>query len=219
MKTLALIPARMDSTRFPGKVLASFAGQPLLSILLHRLRRCEAIDSIELLTTNRPIDRPLRDWSEAVSVSCRASLLPVNDVLGRFRESALASSSSLIVRANGDSPLLDPRLISQAVHEIESQPLDCVTGKSEYTGLPSGLLGDVLTVDALLRLDPGFPGNREHVTPEVFQEESAFSWRAVTPELIPNSLQALCNSGMSLTIDHPSDLPTILNAYNQIPLD
>lgn len=205
MKIVAVVPARMDSRRRPGKVLQTFLGESVLTVLNARLRQCKLLDHVEVLTTIREVDEPIRVWGMEMGIQIRCTRLPVDDVLGRFQESAIASEADILVRANADSPLLDPYTIDRAIELLVDEKLDCVTGKFKYSGLPPGLLGDVLTSSCLFRLNPDLPENREHVTPQVFDDQGSFRWRAFPVDHLQSSVRALLGRGFHFTLDTDSD--------------
>jgi len=178
------------------------------------------IKSIEVLTTSRSVDEPIRKWATSEDLHFVASDLPVEDVLGRFQEGARCNGADIVVRANGDSPFLDPQCIDSAVDYLIENNLDCVTGKAKYTGLPAGLLGDVFTSCCLTRLSRRYPRDREHVTTEIF-EGDGFRWESLPLDRVRPSIAALSGSQVHFTLDTSWDrdyLPSVLHLLDlEIP--
>ncbi len=182
VRAIAIVPLRMDSRRLPTKHLKTRAGRPLLETLVARLRQARRLDRIVLATTERTCDDALADAAASLGLPCHRGA--VDDVLGRCAGTARAEGADLVVKANGDSPLLSAEVIDSALDQIVLQDADCVTGKNGYTGLPVGLGAEVLTAAALARLDREVTvaKHRESITGAVFQEGSGFAWApAITP--------------------------------------
>src|SRR6266581_6747234 len=113
METVAIIQARMRSTRLPGKVLRPVLGRPLLEFQLERMRRATSVEGLCVATTVNPADDPLADFCRKYKVSLfRGSEL---DVLDRFREAASFMNADVIVRVTADCPLIDPAIIDRVV--------------------------------------------------------------------------------------------------------
>lgn len=182
VRAIAIVPLRMDSRRLPNKHLKTLAGRPLIETLVARLRQARRLDRILLATTERTCDDALADAAAGLDLPCHRGA--VDDVLGRCAAAAQAEDAELVVKANGDSPLLAAEVIDSALDQIVLQDADCVTGKNGYTGLPVGLGAEVLTAAALARLDREVTvgEHRESITGAVFQEGSGFAWApAITP--------------------------------------
>jgi spore coat polysaccharide biosynthesis protein SpsF len=182
VRAIAIVPLRMDSRRLPSKHLKPLAGRPLIETLVARLGQARRLDRIVLATTTRACDDALVEAAAGLGLPCHRGA--VEDVLGRCTAAALAEAADLVVKANGDSPLLAAEIIDSALDQIVLQDADCVTGKNGYTGLPVGLGPEVLTAAALARLDREITTaeHRESITGAVFQEGSGFAWApAITP--------------------------------------
>ncbi|HUS96970.1 MAG TPA: glycosyltransferase family protein, partial [Hyphomicrobiaceae bacterium] len=164
MNTVAIIQARMTSTRLPGKVLAEFAGQPMLSYMLDRVRRAQSLDGILIATTLNHTDDPVVDLCHEVGVAVfRGSEA---DVLGRYAAAAADAQADTIVRLTADCPLIDPHLIDQAVSTFREGGFDYLSNSIQLS-YPDGLDVEVFTRSALARAnaEANLPFHREHVTP------------------------------------------------------
>jgi spore coat polysaccharide biosynthesis protein SpsF len=120
--TLAIIQARMSSSRLPGKVLMDIAGKPMLQHVIDRSMQAKSIDQVVLATTNDPSDDILEKF-------CQQQALPYHrgslaDVLDRFYQAALQFHAEVIVRLTADCPLLDPDLIDRTVAAIIGNRID-----------------------------------------------------------------------------------------------
>ena len=105
-RVLAVVQARLGSTRLPGKALAEIAGRPMLAHVLARAAAVPGVDQVVLATTVRPEDDALADLARSLGFACARG--GVEDVLDRFRSAHLAHPAEVVIRVTGDCPLLDP---------------------------------------------------------------------------------------------------------------
>jgi len=188
MSTVAIIQARLNSSRFPGKVLVELAGKPLLQHALDRLRQAKRVDRI-VVATCYPGGGAIAGHCEDWDVECYIDSGPENDVLGRFNVVANKWEADLIVRVCGDNPLIWPEGIDRLVAAINDEP----RWKRHYDYAayqyskdrpailkPNGYFGELMTAEALSRAArecaPGDP-DREHVTKYIYQNPHRFSCR------------------------------------------
>lgn len=110
MKRGAVIQARLDSARFPGKALAPLAGRPILSHVIARARRISLADDIVLATSDRAVDDPLAALAREEGIAVfRGSL---GDVVRRTLDCALTHEFEVVARLCGDSPFLSPGFLT-----------------------------------------------------------------------------------------------------------
>ena len=154
MKTLAILQARMGSSRLPGKTLADVHGKPMLQWLLDRIKAVPQIAEIVVATTTDPSDDGLAAWLATVpGVACfRGS---VEDVLDRFYQASRGHDADVIVRLTGDDPLKDPGLVGRTIDALRANP-------------------DVDYASTFLK-----PSEREHVTPYVWKNPQLFRLHSV----------------------------------------
>ena len=113
MKVVAIVQARLGSTRLPGKVLRDLAGKPMLARVLERVRRAESVDETIVATSDLPGDDALAEWLTAGGHAFfRGS---EQDVLARFAGAAAQAGADAIVRITADCPLIDPGVIDEVV--------------------------------------------------------------------------------------------------------
>jgi spore coat polysaccharide biosynthesis protein SpsF len=116
IRTIAIIQARMSSSRLPGKVLRPIAGQPMLVWCVERTRLAHKLDNVVVATTTDPSDDPLAGLCAERGYPCsRGSLY---DVLDRYYQAAQAFRAEIIVRITSDCPLIDPGLIDDLVNRF-----------------------------------------------------------------------------------------------------
>lgn len=132
IKKLAIIQARMSSSRLPGKVLMLISGRPMLEHVIERARNAKAVDDVALATTIDPSDDGLAQLCSKLAVPCyRGSPM---DVLDRFYQTALQFHPEAIIRLTADCPLLDPNLIDLTLLAFLGNPLP--QDPPDFLGLP-----------------------------------------------------------------------------------
>ena len=176
MKTVAIIQARMGSTRLPGKVLLDLAGEPMLARVVHRVQRAASLQEVIVATTVQPAD-------DAITQLCAGRGWPCargsqDDVLDRYYQAATASQADVVVRITSDCPLIEPDVIDQVVGALlAGQPeVDYASNVQPPRTFPRGLDVEVIRFDALERawredVDPAW---REHVTPYLYRHPERF---------------------------------------------
>ena len=128
---VAVIQARMGSSRLPGKVLMSVAGKPLLWHILHRLGQCRTVDRVAVATSTEPQDDALAAFCAQEGVTCVRG--PLQDVLERYRLAAIETGARTLLRVTGDAPLIDPGLIDYLVYTM-------VKAEGDYVQFETGAL-------------------------------------------------------------------------------
>jgi spore coat polysaccharide biosynthesis protein SpsF len=177
MTALALIQARMNSRRLPGKVLMDLYGKPVLKHVIDRVRQAKRVD--EIIVCVPMVDwgchTPLFGYCQEWTVRCFGHCSE-NNVLGRFAFCA-QHVRGLVVRVCGDSPLVVPAAIDRLVEVAGATGADYVA--YELNGQPAiaeptGYFAEVVKASALHRLnrdlDPDDP-RREHVTPGMYHQQ------------------------------------------------
>jgi len=181
MKTIAIIQARMGSTRLPGKVLADLAGEPMLARVVNRVRRAQTIDDVVIAITNLAQDDVLEQLCAARGWLCyRGS---ENDVLDRYYQAARQFGAEVIVRITSDCPLIEPGVVDQVVRAYQSSPrVDYASTALPIRTFPRGLDTEAFGYDLLERLwhQDENPATREHVTQYIYKHLDEFNTRGVT---------------------------------------
>jgi spore coat polysaccharide biosynthesis protein SpsF len=201
-RVVAIVQARMGSTRLPGKVLKPVAGKPLLWHVLYRLTRCKALDWIVVATSDNPRD-------DAIEAFCRNEKIdvvrgPEDNVLERFRLAAEQTGADIIVRVSADAPFIDPQFVDHLVKTLIAAEGDYVLVEPGAQCAHEGV--DPFTRRALDRLvaeAANDPIAREHVS-GYFKAHPDFV-RIVHAAPDPR----LARRGGRLTIDTPDDLAFI----------
>ena len=161
---LAIVQARMGSTRFPGKSLAEISGRPMLWHVVNRVARARSVNGVAVATSDKPADDAIAAFCQTNSISCyRGS---EEDVLDRFYRASSEYGAEVLVRITADCPLIDPEIIDRVVGRFQGSDSDYVSNVMRYT-YPDGLDTEVFSFAALERAwrEAKRPAEREHVTP------------------------------------------------------
>jgi spore coat polysaccharide biosynthesis protein SpsF len=206
MKTVAILQARMGSTRLPGKVLADVHGRPMLQWLLDRVKAVPDIDEIVVATTRDPGDDRLAAWLSGVpGVACFRG--DADDVLDRYFQASRGRGADVVVRLTGDDPLKDPGLVSRTIQALREHPeVDYVSTFIKPT-FPEGLDVEAMRIEALERAhaEARLPSEREHVTPYLWKNPDLFKLLSIE--------QDRDQSAWRWTVDKPADLDFVRAVY------
>lgn len=195
--TVALIQARMSSTRFPGKVLAELGGQPMIKFMVDRVARAGSVDEVIVVTSDDPSDDPLAEFADTAGIALIRG--PLDDVLARYRLGAEQVDADIVIRLTGDCPFADPAIIDKVVAARAAADADYASN-IDPPSFADGFDVECFTRGALDRAAAGAQSefDREHVT----------SWiRHPANGLSQVNVAALCASDhLRVTIDYPDDL-------------
>ena len=200
---VAIVQARMSSTRLPGKVLANIAGHPMLGHVLQRLRHARCVNQIVIATSSNPADDAIANFCELEHACCfRGS---ESDVLDRYYRAAQTCSADVVVRVTADCPLIDAAVVDKAVSCFLDGKYDYVSNAMRYT-YPDGLDTEVFSSAALERAwrEATKLSDREHVTPYLRAGKFRVS-NVENEEVIPANLR--------WTVDEPSDLEFVRRVF------
>lgn len=138
-KTLAIVGARLNSSRLAGKHLLPLAGEPMISHIWRRLMRCNEVNSLELATTADHFNRPLLNWAKEHRVECHPYEGDVNDLMARLDNIIQRQNPDYILYVCGDCPLIDPEFIDHGLKALKHSDKDSITLKAGVQSLHEGL--------------------------------------------------------------------------------
>jgi len=204
MKIVAVIEARMASTRLPGKVLLESAGKPMLTHLVDRLRQVPSLDDIVLATTVNPQDEQLVSYAKAHDLAYyRGS---ESNVMQRVIEATESVAGDLIVEITGDCPIIDYELVEQciALYKANHQSCDFVSNVV-IPSFPDGMEVQVYPLDILKHSASltNDPYHQEHVTVHIIQNPALYRQLHLT------AMPSMHWPGLGLTLDEPDDYQLI----------
>jgi len=206
---VAIVQARMSSTRLPGKVMRDISGRPMLWHVINRLRAARSLDKIVVATSTDVSDDVIVRWCEDEGVLSYRG--PLDDVLARYHGAARLHGAGIVVRVTADCPMIDPLLVDRAVKSFLTRT-EHGKGALDYLGLdrtfPDGLDTEVFTFEALSRafVEAALPSEREHVTPYIWKNKGLFR---------VSSLKHYRDlSSMRWTVDDKADLCFVRKVFN-----
>jgi len=173
MNTVAVIQARMGSSRLPGKVLMDLGGETTLARVVRRLKRSRQVTKIVVATTTACGDQSIIRECEHLQVVCFRG--EEQDVLDRYYQAARANAADAAVRITSDCPLIDPELVDETVEVFRDEHADYASNVFPRT-YPRGLDTEVFSFDALDRAwrEAREAHQREHVTPYLYEHPQIF---------------------------------------------
>lgn len=197
--TVAVIQARMGSTRFPKKVMRPINGRPMIELLIERLARAKTLDEIVLATSVDAANDELASYVEHLGY--RVFRGSEQDVLARYMAAAEPLQPDAVVRITGDCPLIDPGVVDRIVSAFLEDGYDYVSNTMPPT-FPDGLDTEVFTFTALKLAAEEARGDadREHVTPFI-HSSGRFCCRNIT--------SASDYSDRRWTVDEPEDFEVV----------
>ncbi|MBC8185065.1 aminotransferase class III-fold pyridoxal phosphate-dependent enzyme [candidate division KSB1 bacterium] len=204
MKVIAIVQARVGSTRLPGKILKKINGKALIEILFHRLSQSKKIDKIILATSkNTENDLPSDLIANLGYDVFRGS---ENDVLDRYYNAAKQYQPETVVRITGDCPIIDPTLVDEVISFYNHEKMDYASNTNPPT-YPDGLDTEVFSFQALKIAHEQAKENfdREHVTPFI---KAHYQFNQM------NFVNKLDLSNERWTVDDPEDFTVIENIFN-----
>lgn len=204
MKVVAIVQARMGSTRLPNKVMRLIEGIPLIELLLSRLSNSKELDQIVVATSLDIRNEPLVKHIEKLGYACEQG--SENDVLDRYLRAAYKHNADILVRITGDCPLVDSQLVDEAICKFRLLNVDYLSNVFPPT-YPDGLDIEVFTIQALERAsqEAATSYDHEHVTPYI-RESGKFE--------IANLEHDQDLSAFRWTVDESFDLAVIENVFH-----
>jgi len=206
-KIVAIIQARMGSTRLPGKALKEISGKPLLWHVINRVKKAKLIDQIVLATTDKKEDLKLIEIASETGIGNYAG--SEEDVLDRYFQAATKYKADIIVRITSDCPLIDPIIIDKVINHFLSDNFDYVSNTIKCT-YPDGLDVEVFSYNSLKKAwnDAKLPSEREHVTPYIIKHKEIFK--------IGNFENDEDLSHLRWTVDEERDLEFVREIYKRL---
>jgi spore coat polysaccharide biosynthesis protein SpsF len=207
-KVVAIIQARMGSTRLPGKVLMDIIGKPMLWHVIERVKRCKKVDSIVVATTIREEDKAVTDLSKKCGVKSFAG--SINDVLDRYYQAAKKFSADIIVRITADCPLINPNTIDKIVSLCVKEDADYICGHPDFPSIEHGM--EVMSFSTLEKVKNIAIKDyqKEHVTIYIRENPELFKIVVNIPKII------FQRKDMRLTVDTKEDLKLMKEIYDRL---
>ncbi len=207
IKNLAIIQARVGSTRLPGKVMLKIFNKTVLEHVVNRVKKSKKIDFVIVATTTNRLD-------SKISLLCKQKKIPVyrgdeEDVLDRYYQAAKIYQAENIIRITSDCPLIDPIIIDKVIRLHLKSGADYTTNTLKET-YPDGEDVEVIKFATLKQAweRANLPSEREHVTPYIRKHSELF--KIINLECEKN----YCKKRW--TLDNPEDFKFIIKIYENL---
>lgn len=213
--TVAVIQARLGSTRLPEKVLMDIGEEPMLWHVYERASHASLVDEVVIATSTESADDAVDEFCKNRGTQCvRGSEA---DVLDRYYQTAVETSANTIVRLTADCPFLSPAVVDRVIREFKLSDCEYVSNTLEYTH-PDGLDVEVFDSETLeiACKEATEPNEREHVTPYMKKSDTIESenvenvvdmsaYEFVKQDIIPR-----------WTVDYPEDMEFVREVYDRL---
>ena len=206
-RVVAIIQARMGSTRLPGKVLMKINSHSMLEEVIRRTKAIEGVDEVIVAATENLQDSAIVSLCKKLKTNFfRGS---EDDVLDRYYQCAKAAMAVVVIRITSDCPLLDPNIVEEGLKLFQTTNADYVSNALKRT-YPRGLDFEIFTFSALARAwkEGKEQTDREHVTPYIYENPQKFK-----------ILQLLSDKDCSnyrLTVDTEIDLELVRRIFKAL---
>jgi spore coat polysaccharide biosynthesis protein SpsF len=204
---VAVLQARISSTRLPGKVLLPLLGEPMLSRQIERVRQARSLTELIVATSTESSDDVLAGECARMGVACSRGSL--SDVLDRFYRAIEPTRATVLVRLTGDCPLICPDIVDAVVALREQGDFDYASNV-RVPSFPDGLDVEVMTRQALSRAweQASLASEREHVTPYIWKHPELFR--------IGSHTSPVDYSAYRWTVDEPRDFALVSAVYERL---
>ncbi len=215
MQTVAVIQARMGSSRLPGKMMFQLGERPVISHVIQRIKNPIRVDNVVLATTVYERDDILVNQAERHDIDIYRG--PESDVLKRMYDAATTAGADIVVRVCADNPLISPDCIETAVSHLRNRSLNyCSFDQS----VPIGLGAEAFTMDSFTDVESSSDKahEREHVTVFYKENTSWFDLEALAAEDVFKEPEMFRNSDARLTLDMAADYELLRRVYQNVEL-
>lgn len=206
---LAILQARMSSTRLPGKVLMPLAGAPMIVRQIERVARARRIDRLVVATSLSPADDAIEKAARKEGIAVHRGSL--HDVLARFI-GALEEfgPADHVVRLTADCPLADPFVIDETIETHLETGADYSSNTPPHRTFPKGLDIEVMKAEVLRRAAAAAstPEEHEHVTWGIHQHPERYR--------LAFHSQPVDEGEVRWTVDRPDDYAFMAAVYDAL---
>lgn len=216
--TVAVIQARMGSSRLPGKILLPLNCEHVLTHDVRRVSTAERIDKIVIATSTETADDAVEQFGAEHDVPVyRGSEVNVQQ---RMFDAATECGADIIVRVTADCPLIDPDTIDTVVSHVHDGPAEYASNTIRRT-FPRGLDVEAFSYESFERVvsAASTQPEREHVTPYYREQPSEFDTVNIASDSIFEDPQLQDRTDVRLTLDEADDYKVLREIYTNLPYD
>jgi len=204
MNIVAIVQARIGSTRLPNKVMKKINGMPMIGLLFNRLSKSNKIDKIVLATSTDNNNLPLIDYVQSINYTVFRG--NEHNVLERYYKAAKQEKAVIVIRITGDCPLIDSILVDELIEKFLKNGVDYASNREPAT-YPDGLDVEVISMQALEKAYNQAESDyqKEHVTPYIIRSDQFSKYYLTNTEDL---------SRERWTVDEPEDLEVVTEIFN-----
>jgi len=212
MNIIAIIEARMGSSRLPGKTLSDIFGKTLLERVIDRVRLSERVSKLVVATSVDRSDDAIEEACRLMGVACyRGSQ---DDVLGRVYEAAVQYNGDIILQCGADNPFYDPKIIDNLIDTLMIGGY-AYAANDMVLSFPEGIDAHVIRFDALKA------SAEEALLPSEREDTPRFIWNHPDRFPIYNLIAApeskYNRPEIRLTVDYKEDIELARSIYSSLP--
>jgi len=213
--TVAILQARMGSTRLPGKVLLPLDCEHVLAHDVRRVRAADLVDTVVVATSTETADDAIEQFGSTRCIDTHRG--SEENVQQRLYEAASAHDADTIVRITADCPLIDPKTVDTVISKVNEGSADYASNTVRRT-FPRGLDVEAFTFESFedVVLAAMTQAEREHVTPYYRDNPDEFDLVNVTSDEVFDEEQYIDRTDLRLTLDEAADYRLLKRIYDDL---
>lgn len=216
MKSVAIIQARMGSSRLPGKMMLSLGEEVALTHVINRVVQAEEVDEVIVATSEKDQDSVIAEQARQSGVSAYRG--DEHDVLGRMYNAATDADADFVIRIAGDCVFVSPEVINHMLEKVQNSNVEYMSNKLIRT-FPLGLDVEVFSKGSFetVKNNATEPHEREHVTAYYLENTDEFSVNNVSSEEIFDKERYQDRTDIELVLDEAADYFYLDKIYSSLP--
>lgn len=216
-QNIAIIQARMGSTRLPGKTMLPLKGKHVLERVVERLEKTENIDKIIVATSKEKQDDVIE---KIVGEDLQIYRGSEKNVQKRFYEAAKNKNADILVRVTADCPLISPRFLDRLIEAVSKKNVDYSAAAINRT-FPRGVTAEAFTAESFETVynESDEPRHREHVTSYYRENPEKFRIYNIESDDVFSDPKMIDRTDLRLTLDTAEDYKLIKRIYEEIEFE
>lgn len=213
--TVAILQARMGSSRLPGKILLPLDCDHVLSHDVRRVSAAETVDTVVVATSTETADDAIEQFGSIRDIDTHRG--SEENVQQRLFEAASTHDADTIVRITADCPLIDPKTIDSVVSKTNEGSAEYASNTIQRT-FPRGLDVEAFTYESFEDVVSAATtqAEREHVTPYYRNNPDEFELVNVTSDEVFDEEQYIDRTDLRLTLDEAADYRLLKRIYDDL---
>lgn len=212
---LAVIQARVGSTRLPGKVMYPLDGVPVLNHITKRASHANSVDNVVVATSTEPQDDVIAEYIQSLGTEVVRG--DESNLLSRFERAIDQYDPDIVIRLTGDNPLVLPQFIDACIDRLRTANVAYATEGPERT-FPLGTSCEAFTTESFVRVREvsTTAQQREHVTVAYKQQPDEFETASISARELFDDGRLQNRTDLRLTLDEPADYQLFRTVYDEV---